>query len=136
MILLDTNFCAAALRSERRVAARLMQHGGRIHIPWVVAAELKYGVEKLARSGVDAGPLRGRLAQFLSVIGGVAMVTNATLEAYAAIRADLEAAGKPIGANDLWIAALAVAENALLVTDNVREFKRVPHLQIENWLSR
>lgn len=51
------------------------------------------------------------------------------------IRAVLERQGTPIGGNDLWIAAQALALGAVLVTDNVKEFSRVPGLAVENWLS-
>jgi tRNA(fMet)-specific endonuclease VapC len=54
---------------------------------------------------------------------------------YAALRASLDRAGKPIGANDFWIAAHALAENLTLVTANEREFARVPGLKVENWLA-
>jgi tRNA(fMet)-specific endonuclease VapC len=56
-------------------------------------------------------------------------------EAYARIRTALEAAGRPIGGNDLLIAAHAFAEGATLVTANVREFRRVGGLTVENWLA-
>jgi len=54
---------------------------------------------------------------------------------YADIRATLEKSGTPIGANDLFIAAHALALNATLVTGNEREFRRVPGLEVENWLA-
>lgn len=54
---------------------------------------------------------------------------------YGAIRADLERAGTPIGANDYWIAAQGRALGAVLVTDNTREFSRVNGITIENWLA-
>ncbi|MGH8499346.1 MAG: PIN domain-containing protein [Methylococcales bacterium] len=50
------------------------------------------------------------------------------------IRATLEKAGTPIGANDLWIAAHALTEDLVLVTNNLREFDRVPGLNAENWV--
>jgi tRNA(fMet)-specific endonuclease VapC len=53
---------------------------------------------------------------------------------YAAIRARLEASGRPIGGNDYWIAAHALAAGCTLVTGNVQEFRRVPNLSVENWL--
>ena len=56
-------------------------------------------------------------------------------DAYAAIRTGLEAAGLPIGANDLWIAAHARTLGAIMVTANVSEFSRVPGLNVENWLA-
>ena len=61
---------------------------------------------------------------------------TAALERYAVLRAELEAAGTVIGTHDLWIAAQALAEDAVLVTDNTREFERVPGLRLENWLKR
>ena len=55
-------------------------------------------------------------------------------EVYANIRADLENVGTPIGGNDMLIAAHALALDATLVTDNVREFSRIEGLKLENWL--
>ena len=56
-----------------------------------------------------------------------------TGECYGAIRARLEQAGVPIGNNDLWIAAHALSLDVCLVTNNAREFRRVPKLKLENW---
>jgi tRNA(fMet)-specific endonuclease VapC len=136
VILLDTNICAAAMRDERRVAARLIQHGGRVHVPFMVAAELRFGVERLARSGSPVAALRARMERFFAMLGGIAPVTAAVLERYAALRAELESAGVLLGAHDLWIAAQTLVEDALLVTDNTREFRRVPGLRLDNWLKR
>ena len=136
MILLDTNICAAAIRDDHRVASRLIQHGGRVRIPFVVAAELRFGLEKLARSGRASESLRARVDRFFAMAGGILLMTATVLERYAVLRADLEAAGTPIGAHDLWIAAQALAEDAVLVTDNTREFGRVPDLRLQNWLRR
>ena len=70
------------------------------------------------------------------VVDGLAVVPldAVTARCYARIRADLERKGTPIGANDLWIAAQALALGAVLVTDNEREFSRVGKLTVENWL--
>ena len=68
--------------------------------------------------------------------GGIVPLNAAALECYATLRADLEAKGSPIGATDLWIAAQVLADDALLVTDNTQEFRRVPGLRMENWLKR
>jgi hypothetical protein len=57
VIFLDT----AAVRDDRRITGRLNQYGGRIHIPWIVAAELKFGIEKLNRMGKSLGALRARI---------------------------------------------------------------------------
>jgi len=136
VILLDTNICSAAIRGDRRVAARLMQYAGRVHIPWMVAAELKFGLEKLSLSGQPVNALRTRIARLFSMSSGVLMSTEATLDHHAALRAQLELAGTPMGASDLWIAAQALTVDAILITDNLREFSRVPNLQLENWLKR
>lgn len=54
---------------------------------------------------------------------------------YGKIRHLLQTKGSPIGANDMWIAAHALAIDAILVTNNTREFSRIPHLKIENWVN-
>ena len=95
----------------------------------VTFGELCYGAWK-SRSREDALSNLYQLAELiepLPIDGGVA-------EAYGEIRATL--GSKPIGANDLWIAAQALAFDLTLVTNNVREFGRVPHLRHENWIRR
>lgn len=105
-------------------------------MPWIVAGELRYGAERLARMGGDATVLRRRIDQIFAMSSGVLHCNDATIESYAALRSRLESDGRIIGGHDLWIAAQALAEDALLITDNVREFKRVPGLRMENWLKR
>lgn len=76
------------------------------------------------------------LAQIEAILGSIpvlALDVPADAE-YGAIRAELEVAGKPIGPNDLLIAAHAHALEAVLVTANIGEFKRVRDLRVENWL--
>ena len=64
----------------------------------------------------------------------VAALPPECVEHYAAIRSDLERRGLIIGANDMWIAAHALALNLTLVTNNIREFNRIPGLNVENWV--
>jgi tRNA(fMet)-specific endonuclease VapC len=93
-----------------------------------VAAELRYGC---AKSGST------RLLEAVEeLLGEIAVLPfDAPADAsYGDIRSALEAAGKPIGANDLLIAAHARASGASVVTANAEEFRRVPGLKIENWL--
>jgi tRNA(fMet)-specific endonuclease VapC len=95
---------------------------------FVVACELRYGA---ARRGSR------RLSRQIEAILGA--LTIKPLESdvervYASIRAALEQKGTPIGTPDMLIAALARAIDAVCVTDNVAEFKRVPALRVENWL--
>ncbi|MGH8576952.1 MAG: PIN domain-containing protein [Gammaproteobacteria bacterium] len=136
MILLDTNVCIAAIRDERRVTSRMAQYQGRLYLPFVVAAELQFGLEKLERLGQPAQTAKRRMERFLSIVDGVLFGSDGLLRAYARLRAELEIAGTPIGPNGLWIAAQALAEGATLVTANIREFEHVSGLRLENWLKR
>jgi tRNA(fMet)-specific endonuclease VapC len=61
-------------------------------------------------------------------------INSRIADTYSQLRAQLELAGTPIGPNDTWIAAEALHHKLVLVTDNVREFSRVPGLRVENWL--
>ena len=128
--LLDTNIVSDLMRRPQgRVAQRLTAVGiETVAVSIVVACELRFG---LAKSGAH------RLAQHLEVI--LDQIPALPLEApveqhYADIRSTLERAGTPIGPNDLLIAAHARALGLVLVTDNGREFARVPGLMVENWL--
>ncbi len=95
----------------------------------IVLGELEFGAEKSAYG--ERNPARlAALAQRLPLVG----VDYETTRHYGRVRALLERQGTPIGANDTWIAAQALAIDATLVTDNEREFSRVPDLPLENWL--
>lgn len=127
--LLDTNIFIAALKGTAPVRARLA--GIPIDALWlspIVLGELEVGVAKSASPRENAARLEGvvRELELAPIDAGVA-------KHYADIRAHLEQAGAPIGANDYWIAAQGRALGAVVVTDNVREFGRVPGLAIENW---
>jgi tRNA(fMet)-specific endonuclease VapC len=93
----------------------------------ISACEIRYGALKK-----NAKDLSERVSEVLSVIPVAPLKPGVDLE-YAAVRTDLERRGQLIGPNDLLIAAHALALDAVLVTDNVREFKRVKGLRIENW---
>jgi tRNA(fMet)-specific endonuclease VapC len=94
----------------------------------VVYGELVFGEAMSSR--------RDEAAAHLAALIETVQVLPLPLEAarrYAEIRAGLARAGRPIGSNDLWIAAHALAEDLTLVTNNEREFRRVPGLRVENW---
>ena len=74
------------------------------------------------------------IQEFASLIPPLPIPTEAGCH-YGDIRYTLEKSGSPIGNNDLWIAAHALALNMILVTNNVKEFNRIPNLKIENWIS-
>lgn len=94
----------------------------------IVAAELRYGAAKKAS--------RRLIDQVAAILDRLTILPIEPLVAvaYARIRCDLEAAGTPIGGNDLLIAAQARTLGCCVVTGNVREFSRITELQVENWL--
>ena len=127
--LLDTNILSDLMRHPAgRIADRIAQEEQQVCTSIIVIAELKYGI---AKSG--SRRFAGQLAAILGGIDVLSFETPADA-AYADLRTTLERAGRPIGANDMLIAAHALALDLTLVTANEREFSRVPGLRIENWL--
>lgn len=128
--LLDTNIVSDLVRNPQgAVAARIAEYGEeQVCTSIIVAGELRFGAEK---SGSPR--LRRQLELVLGALEVVPLETPADRH-YALIRADLQAAGKPIGPNDMLIAAHARALDLVVVTANVREFARVSGLKVENWL--
>jgi len=94
----------------------------------IVKSELLFGVEVSPRRHKEADGVD----LFLRYVNVLDLPSDAAVE-YALIRADLQRKGTPIGANDLFIAAHARHLGLTLVTNNTREFSRVPGLKIENW---
>jgi tRNA(fMet)-specific endonuclease VapC len=128
--LLDTNIFIAAMKGVDIVRERLERTAlPDLVLSPVVLGELALGVEKSAHRERNAARL-ARLADQLEL----APLDGAVSQHYARIRAQLERGGTPIGANDLWIAAQGLALGAVVVTDNLAEFRRVPGLLTENWL--
>lgn len=127
--LLDTNVVSELVRRPNgEVATRVASLAPSVFgISIVVAAELRYGAER-------RGSLRlsRQLEAVLAAIEVLPIETPVDRH-YGAIRNELESAGNPISHNDLLIAAHARALGATLVTNNVREFRRVPGLAVENW---
>jgi tRNA(fMet)-specific endonuclease VapC len=128
--LLDTNILSALVRQPHGPVAHRIAHCGEGNIctSIIVAAELRYGAAKKNSS---------RLTQQLEAI--LAAMEVLPLESpvdaiYGELRSRLERAGESIGANDLLIAAQALALGHTLVTDNEREFSRIRDLHAENWL--
>jgi len=128
--LLDTNVLSQLIRDPRGpVATRLATAGdAQVFTSVVVASELRFGASKKGST-----VLTDRVNQLLASIE-VAPLEVGVDRIYADIRNALESTGQLIGANDLFIAAHALEQEATLVTDNVAEFQRVPGLQIENWV--
>lgn len=131
LLLLDTNILIAALKGHPAVRMRLETTAlESLRLSTIVLGELEFGAEKSAY----AERSRSRLAQLVRRLPLLGLDAEAAA-CYGRIRSQLERSGTPIGANDLWIAAQALRHSATLVTDNVREFERVPGLPVENWLA-
>lgn len=131
IFLLDTNTCIYLIKKRPpEVLRRFGEHTvGEIALSSVTAAELHFGAHKSQR---PAQNLRA-LEQFLLPLTVVEFGHDAAA-AYGRIRTVLEERGTPIGPLDTLIAAHAVSLSLTLVTNNVREFERVPELEVENWV--
>ena len=126
---LDTNICSYILR--RRPVGILERFAGLggddIWLSAIVAAELRFGAAKLG-----AGRFSATIESWLAGFDVRPWPVEASRH-YAEVRATLERRGQPIGNMDLMIAAHALAEDSALITNNAREFRRVPRLAVEEW---
>ena len=127
----DTNICIyIAKQQPPSVAARFAKlAAGSVGMSLITCGELRYGAEK-SRQRVRALDTLSRLEALIPVIP----LDDGAGERYGAIRSHLELAGTPIGNNDLWIAAHALSLGVTLISNNTREFERVPKLKLENWV--
>ena len=132
-VMLDTNICIYLIKQRPQSLLdrfRIFPVGD-IGISVITLAELHYHASKSSRPKQN----REALGQFLSPLEVAAFDRLATV-AYGTIRAALEKKGRPIGAIDLLIAAHALSLGVRLVTNDEREFRHVPGLRVENWVSR
>jgi tRNA(fMet)-specific endonuclease VapC len=129
--MLDTNMISDLIKNPQGKAARRIARVGETNVctSIIVAAELRYGCAKRG-----SARLLKAVEDLLGEIPVLPFDVPADAE-YGGIRAKLEAAGRPIGANDILIAAHAYATGATIVTANIEEFKRIRGLKVENWLS-
>lgn len=129
-VMLDTNICIYVIKQRpERVIERFRSLAvGDVGISVITLAELRYG------AGKSSQPKRNHevLQQFVSPLQ-VADLDRRASAAYGELRPELEKKGHPIGTMDLLIAAHALSLGVPLVTNNVREFRRVPGLVVENW---
>lgn len=128
--MLDTNICIYVMKNRpERVLEQFRKELDRgICISSITLAELEYGMKH------SSNPVKNEqsLLKFLLPLS-ILPFGQAAASAYGEIRAYLQRKGTPIGPLDMLIAAHARAENMILVTNNVREFERVPGLELENW---
>ncbi len=128
--MLDTNICIRIIKDRPDLLCKkLSRHAvGEVAISSIVSAELWYGVACSEKKRQNEAALKDFL-DYLEVMAW----PNEAGPVYGRIRAELKRRGRPIGAMDLLIAAHAVCLGAVLVTENTKEFERVPDLKIENW---
>ena len=128
--MLDTNICIYAIKNKPpQVLRRLRENMGKgLCISAITLAELEHGVEKSAAPERNAAALM----QFLAILNVLYFDNLAAVE-YGKICAFLQRKGTPIGTMDMLIAGHARSEGLILVTNNAKEFERVPGLTIENW---
>lgn len=128
--LLDTNVCIRYLNGRAPAIRTHLQahHPGEIRVCAVVKSELFAGAMKSARPTGNLAKQQAFLAPFISL-----PFDDPAAESYATVRAHLEKQGTPVGPYDMQIAAIALANRCILVTNNTIEFTRVPGLTLENW---
>jgi tRNA(fMet)-specific endonuclease VapC len=131
--MLDTNICSFIMREQPETLLKVLQghveNKDRLVISAITYSELRFGA-----IGKKASPRHVVIVdQFMERIDGVLPWDRASVDATIIIRQYLAAQGIPIGSNDAAIAGNAIAAGCVLVTNNVREFERVPELKIEDW---
>ena len=131
-LMLDTNICIFIIKQQpAHVLKRFLEYQpGDIGISSITLSELRYGVAKSQHIEKNTKALD----EFIVPLEVVPYNEEAAL-AYGVIRSYLEKAGTPIGSMDMLIAAHAVSLGATLVTNNIREFVRIPELTIIDWAS-
>ena len=129
--LLDTNICIYISKQKPINVLKRFEKmkPGEAGMSIITYGELMYGAEK----SQHPKKTKEALSDLVYLIPSLPLADEAGV-CYAHIRASLEKQGKPIGNNDLWIASHAQALGVILVTNNVKEFSRVQHLKIENWI--
>lgn len=131
MYLLDTNICIYLInkKSEKLLKRIEMEDAYKIGISAITVAELEYGIAKSLYPEKN----KTALIEFLSSFE-IIPFNDIDAEVFGSIRDYLNKRGTPIGPYDLQIASQCLARELILVTNNIKEFERVPNLSIENWL--
>jgi tRNA(fMet)-specific endonuclease VapC len=131
--MLDTNICVY-IKNNRpaEVLARFSKlPPGKVVMSVITHGELCFGAQKSAK----LKETQQILEHLVALIPALPLDESVSIQ-YGKLRQHLQAGGTPIGNNDLWIAAHALAKKLILVTNNLSEFKRVPGLRVENWVDR
>ena len=127
--MLDTNILIYAIKNRpKRIREAFKQHSDYLSMSSVTLGELIYGAERSARVTRNLQAIEGLAARMDVIPFDYQAATH-----FGQVRAELSKKGKPIAPYDSMIAGHARALGLILVTNNVREFKRVPGLRVENW---
>lgn len=129
--LLDTNICIYIAKKKPLSVLRIFEQLeiGQVGMSIITYGELLYGAQKSEYSKKSLSALQ----ELTHLIPPLSMPINAA-KYYGEIRSQLASQGNIIGGNDLWIASHTLASELILVTNNEKEFSRVNHLKIENWV--
>ena len=129
MYLLDTNICIALIKANSTVESIFLPRAIQCYVPTLVLAELYKGVycSQKVKDNLK------NLNDFLILVAIVEFNRAAALE-FGLIQSELRSKGKPTGDVDALIAAVARSRSDILVTDNIRHFKNIEGLKLENWL--
>jgi tRNA(fMet)-specific endonuclease VapC len=128
--MLDTNICIYVMKNyPPRLRERFNRLAERLCMSSITLSELQYGAEKSARRLENLQAVE----HFAARLEVLPFPAKAAMH-YGQMRAELERRGKPAGPHDLLIAAHARAEGLTVVTNDVREFRRMPGLSVENWV--
>ena len=128
--LLDTNICIHFLnRTSQKIISRFKECSpSEIKLPSITVAELFYGAQKSKAKSRNWAIVENFISAF-----EIIAFNEVSCRIYARIRASLEKSGAPIGPMDLLIASISLTHNFTLVTNNVKEFRRIKGLKLENW---
>lgn len=129
MYMLDTDTCSYVLKTKsERLGHKFESAIGEISVSEIVLAELRFGADNHRTRMLEIHELIDDFIARLEVVPWAASIS------YGKIRANLQRAGTPIGNLDTLIAAHAIELDRILVSNNLKHFKKVPQLKVENWL--
>jgi len=128
---LDTCIVIAYLNGNQTIAKKLKLHLPDVAISSIVLGELLYGARASARSAENFR----NLEKFVQLVH-ISDYNKKSADSYSRIRLSLRQKGRPSGEADMMIAAIALANNAIFVTDNTKHFQHTENLRLENWLKK
>ncbi len=130
MYLLDTNIISYWMRGDRAIIRRIQSHLPlELAFSTITLAEILYGIEKSSVKKEERWNKITKIASLLKIFP----FDEIAAQKYAVIRSQLEKEGRVIGERDTQITAIALANNLIVVTHNVKEFDRVTNLELEDW---